>query len=100
MLGNWKIVSSSVQGDISYELRKIFVTPIYVDLELTIYSDRFAFVDILFEYRENERDAWRQDAIITQTTTKYLRGNRLLGLTASQYGETHSIRWKYSVNEG
>jgi hypothetical protein len=95
---NWTTIKGNFQGDISYSLRKVLVTPVYIDLELTIFGERWEEVDIGFEYRLNNKEEWKSDAIIVQSTSKYLRGNKLFGLSVSKYGEIHTIQWKYSEN--
>lgn len=96
--GNWKIIKGHLQGDISYDLRKILVTPVYIELELTTFGEKWQEFDVSFEYRFNDAEEWRTDAIITEISSKYMDGNKLYGLTASKYGETHTIIWKYSDN--
>jgi len=98
-LGNWTTISGILQGDISYILRKSLVTSSYVNFELTTYGESWTKFDIAFEYRLNDKENWREDTVITQTTAQYLRGNKLYGLTASKYGDTNTIQWKYSEND-
>lgn len=97
-MSNWKIISGHLQGDITYSLQKTLVTPDYIDFELTAFGEKWNNFDIAFEYRYDEREMWMEDAVITQTTAKYLRGNKLYGLSASKDGVVHTIRWKYSEN--
>lgn len=97
-IGNWTTIKGYLQGDISYNLRKILVTKIYVEFELTMFSARWNEADIAFEYRADERDEWMEDAVITETNANYLRDNKLYGLKASKYGEINTIIWKYSDN--
>ena len=98
-VGNWKNISGYLQGDISYDLRKVLVTPIYIEFELTAFGERWQSFDIAFEYRADEREEWLSNAVITETTAEFLRSNKLYGLTASKYGETHKIVWQYSGND-
>jgi len=58
MSENWKIISGNIQGDISYQLKKSVVTSSYVDLEITVYGERWSEVDIAIDYRLTSRDAW------------------------------------------
>jgi len=97
-IDNWTILKGHLQGDISYDLRKVLTTAIYVELELVAFGEKWKEFDIAFEYRLNEKETWKEDAIITETSASYLRGNRLYGLTASKDGITHTIIWKYSEN--
>ena len=97
-ISNWKNLKGHVQGDISYNLRKSSLTDVYIELDLIAFGEKWTEFDIAFEYRPDERDEWRSDAVITQTTANYLRGNKLYGLSASKYGSVNSIRWKYSEN--
>jgi len=98
-MSNWTTISGHLQGDISYSLRKVLVTPVYVDFELTTFGQKWTECDIAFEYRLNNKENWKEDAVISQTTAKYLKDNKLYGLTASKDGITHTIQWKYSENE-
>jgi hypothetical protein len=97
-LGSWTTIVGHLQGDISYTLRKILVTSIYIDFELILFGEKWPEVDLAFEYRFSDKDTWFTDAVIIGSTSNYLKGNKLLGLTVSKYGTTHSIRWKYSDN--
>lgn len=98
MTGNWTTISGYLQGDISYNLRKVLVTSVYAEFELTAFGERWEEFDIAFEYRLDERDNWLEDAVISETSAKYLRGNKLYGLAAAKYGEVNTIIWKYSDN--
>ena len=97
-LGDWITVAGNLQGDVSYNLRKILVTPIYADFELILLGEKWPEVDLAFEYRFSDKDTWSTDAVIIGSTSTYLKENKLFGLTISKYGTTHSIRWKYSDN--
>jgi len=96
--GDWKIIKSNIQGDISYELRKILTTPVYVEFELTAFGQKWTKFDLAFEYRQKENSDWKEDAVIIETTSDYLRNNKMHGITASRYGTSHIIKWKYSEN--
>ena len=96
--GNWTTVSGGIQGDISYNLRKTLVTPIYALFELNSFGEKWQEFDLAFEYRENEKEEWMEDAVITETSANYLRGNKLYGLKVGKYGEINTIIWKYSDN--
>ena len=97
-VSNWTTIKSIIQGDISYSLRKSLVTNSYVDLDLIAMSEKWQSFDMAFEYRLSSKDEWRMDASITATSGEYLRDNKILGMSSSQYGITNSIRWKYSDN--
>jgi hypothetical protein len=97
-MGNWKILKGHLQGDISYDLIKVLTTPIYVELEIVAFGQKWEEFDIAFEYRLNDKETWKEDAVIIETTANYLKGNRLYGLSASKDGVTHTIIWKYSEN--
>jgi len=98
MIGNWTTVNGYVQGDVSYNLRKVLVTNIYAEFELLAFGEKWTEFDIAFEYRADERDEWMEDAAIIETDANYLRGNKLYGLKASKDGEINTIIWKYSDN--
>jgi hypothetical protein len=72
---------------------------VYLNCELVAYSEKWTAFDLAFEYRVDSRDEWQTDAVISSTSASYLKGNRLFGLASSQYGETHTIQWKYSAND-
>ena len=97
-IGNWKIMRGFLQGDISYELRKTLVTPSYATFELVAFGEKWKEFDIIFEYRINNVAKWRDDASIIESSSKYLDGNKIYGLKASNAGETNIITWKYSNN--
>ena len=98
-IGSWTTISGHLQGDISYRLRKTLVAPTHIDFELTAFGEKWQKFDVAFEYRKDNRELWQTDASLTRATSEYLRGNRLLGLTASKDGEVHSIRWQYADND-
>lgn len=98
MIGNWTTINGYVQGDISYNLRKVLVTPVYVEFEMTAFGEKWQEFDIAFEYRLNDRSEWLEDAVIIETTADYLRGNKIYGLRSSKDGEVNTILWKYSDN--
>ena len=91
-------INSNLQGDVSYDIRKIFVSSAYIDFELTIFSERFSEVDVAFEYRLNDKDTWKEDALVIQTGANYLKGNCLYGLMCSSSGSINLIRWQYPSN--
>ena len=97
-LGNWTTTQSSIQGDISYSIKKILVTDNYVDLNLISYSEKWQSFDIAFEYRFSSKDKWNIDAVIISTSGSYLRGNKIYGMSSSKSGDTNTIRWKYVGN--
>jgi hypothetical protein len=96
--GTWTILSGYLQGDVAYELSKVSTTSSYVDLQLVAFGDKWTGFDIAFEYKPDNKTNWLEDAVITQTTANYLRGNKLYGLSASSDGYTNTIRWQYSSN--
>jgi len=96
--GDWTTLVGSLQGDVSYLIRKTLVTPVYIDFELILFGEKWPEVDMAFEYRVSEKEQWLEDAIIISTTANYLKDNKMLGLGISKYGTTHSLRWKYSDN--
>lgn len=91
-------ISSHVQGDVSCYVRKTHVDSQYVEFEFMAFSNNWPEFDIVFEYRRDHLETWRDDASMTETTANYLKGNKLYGITASQYGIQHLIKWKYSDN--
>lgn len=97
-IGNWTTINGYVQGDISYNLRKVLVTPVYAEFEITGFSEKWMEFDIAFEYRSDERYQWMEDSVITETSANYLRGNKIFGLQASKDGVVNTIFWKYSDN--
>lgn len=97
MISNWTNLSSILQGDISYNLSKT-VTNTYVEFTLTAYGEKWTEFDIVFEYRIDEKSAWLEDAVITQTNAKYLRGNKLYNLIASKDGYENMFLWSYFEN--
>jgi len=98
MTTEWITTATAIQGDISYDFRTSAVTPQYVDFDLVAFGEAWYGFDIAFEYRRNNREAWLTDAIITGSSSDYVKGNRILGLSTSKSGTSHSIRWKYSDN--
>ena len=95
---SWTNLKGHLQGDISYDLKRVLVNSVYVDFDLVTFGEKWTKVDIAFEYRLTPKENWRTDAVIISTTADYLRENKLYGLTASKYGTTNSLRWKYSEN--
>ena len=96
--GNWTTVNGYVQGDVSYNLRRVLVTTVFAEFEVTAFSEKWQEFDLAFEYRLDERNTWMEDAVITETDANYLRGNKLYGLKASQSGYVNTVIWKYSDN--
>ena len=97
-IGNWKNISSYLQGDISYDFKKVLVDSVYANFELVAFGEKFKDFDIAFEYRLNDTQNWREDALIVETSAKYFKDNKMYGLSASKEGETNIIKWKYSAN--
>jgi len=98
MTTEWTTISTAIQGGVSYDFRKSVVTSTYIDFDLIVFGEAWYRFDIVFEYRTDSRNVWKTDASIISSTSEYVRGNRILGLTVSQDGTSHSIRWKYSNN--
>jgi len=97
-VGNWDNIGCHLQGDISYDFKKVLVDPVYVKFELVAFGEKWKNFDIAFEYRLNETQRWREDALIVETSASYLKDNKMYGLNASKYGSTNIIKWKYSTN--
>ena len=98
MISSWTTISGHLQGDISYSLRKVLVTPSYIDFEITTFGQAWQECDFAFEYRLSNKEEWKDDAVITQTTAKFLRCNNLYGLPLSKDGVVNTLQWKYSEN--
>lgn len=98
MTTSWITTATAIQGGISYDLRKSAVTLQYVDFDLLTFGEAWYGFDICFEYRTDAREKWLTNASIISSTSEYVRGNRILGLSTSKNGNSHAIRWKYSDN--
>jgi len=90
--------SGFVPDDITYTLNVTSVDHSYIVFDLIAQGEKWTNFDISFEYRLNDRSEFLSDAVITQTTAKYLRDNRLYGLSASKNGTSNKIVWKYADN--
>jgi hypothetical protein len=90
--------SGFVPDDITYTLNVTSVDHSYINFDLIAQGEMWTNFDICFEYRLNDRSEFLSDAVITQTTAKYLRGNKLYGLSASKNGISNTIIWKYADN--
>jgi hypothetical protein len=89
------ISSIMLEGDIDYELNVSSVCSEYVEFELLLFSERFAQVDAVFEYKPSGGAAWRSDAILMASCVD---GNKLLKLSCGSTGSIKVFRWFYSRN--
>ena len=90
-------------GETSFTFEKEKVTDSYIDFLLKAYGDKWGKVDVAFEYRFNDYDQWRTDAVIIGSQSVYIQQNTILGLTSSGQGTSTRFRWKYidnNVSEG
>ena len=87
-----------LNGEISYFIRKSNLTKTEVDIQLTASSMRWNNFDVEFEYRNNDEEEWKSDAILSFTTGNSIVGNRIYGLKASKTGYTNLLRWNFEKN--
>jgi hypothetical protein len=85
-------------GETAFSLEKAKVTASYIDFNLTVYGNPWNTVDIAFEYRYDDYDQWRTDAVIIGSQSEYIEQNKLLGIPSSDQGVVTQFRWKYPSN--
>ena len=95
---NWIKLGSFIDGDITIALSKGGVLSNSITFLLDIYSSKYDKIDIAFEYKLKENENWRNDAIITSSTSTYAINNNLFGLSASTYGSQNTFKWSYDKN--
>jgi len=94
----WITESITINGDLSYALRRGEINTNYVDIEVVAYSDRWNNFDALIEFREREGGEWRSDMQISFSTANSIDKNRLRNLACASNGGLNLIRWKYPQN--
>lgn len=69
-----------------------------IDVQVTLFSNKFSYADIEFLYRADYGDEWLTDASISGSTAKFINGNKLFRLPCSSSGYNNIIRWEYKKN--
>ena len=89
------------RGDVSWDISLIHGSDngSRTDLNLTMTSGGYPSIDVSFEYRLGFGDKWKEDAVISISSSGYVSGNIIRGLPASADGETTRIRWEYEDNK-
>ena len=95
---NWINIGSFIDGDVTVYLSKGEILSNSITFLLDIYSAKYDKVDISFEYKIQSYENWRNDAIITSSTSTYALNNKLFGLSASKYGFQNTFKWNYDKN--
>jgi len=94
----WISEAITINGDLSYIIKRGEINQKYVDIEITAYSDRWSNFDALIEFREREGAEWRSDIQILFSTANSLDKNRLRDLICASNGGLNLIRWDYRRN--
>ena len=88
----------TINGDLSYTIKRAEINQAYVDIEVIAYSDRWEYFDAVIEFREKEGAEWRSDMQILYSTANSIDKNRLRDLKCSSNGGLNLIRWEYPKN--
>lgn len=94
----WLKLGTTISGDISFSFSRGEVYSDSVDFLIVGYSSKWTEFDLSFKYRESENDEWREDAIIVSSQSLYVNQNNLIGLSASNNGQSNIFRWKFLEN--
>lgn len=95
---SWNTISTILNGEISYYIKKYSLSQTTVDLQIVASSVRWDNFDIEFEYRNNAEESWKTDANLTFTSGNSINKNRVYNLQTSYYGTSNIIRWDFSKN--
>ena len=94
----YKNVSGVLLNDnISMDIKNT-VTNNSIDVQITLFSEKFEYADIEFLYRTDFGEIWMTDAYVSASTAKFINGNQLFRLPCSPTGYENIIRWKYEKN--
>jgi len=69
-----------------------------LDVQVTLFSNKFSYADIEFWYRTDFGEKWMDDAFISNSTAKFIRGNQLFRLPCLATGYKNIVRWQYEKN--
>ena len=69
-----------------------------IDVQVTLFSNKFSYADIEFWYRTDFGEQWVNDAFVSASTAKFINGNKLFRLPCSSTGYGNIIRWEYEKN--
>ena len=94
----WTSDAITINGDLSYAIKRGEINNSYVDIEIVAYSDRWSNFDAEIEFRERDGESWKDDMQIMFSTANTIDKNRLRGLSCSSTGGLNLIRWRYSKN--
>ena len=94
----WTTDAITINGDLSYALKRGEINNRYVDIEIAAFSDRWSCFDTLIEFREREGAEWRSDMQILYSTANSVDKNRLRNLLCAPKGSLNLIRWDYRRN--
>ena len=92
------ITGTLLNGNISMDVKNI-VTENSIDVQITLFSNKFAYADIEFWYRTDFGEQWMNNAYISNSTAKFINGNQLFRLPCSPTGYNNVVRWEYEKNQ-